>query len=1047
MAMFTKTARLTGMALSMASVAPCALALPELEQVTAGEMRQRDIDPKTREFTTSDRASATFRNHDIAADERVVYVQPSASSIMLARIDDVKATEILGQLEANGRLFLINPHGVLFGETARVDVGGLLATSVDIDDANFAAGRFTFDRPSDNPDAAVINKGEITIAEGGFAALVAPHVRNDGLIVARLGAVTLGSTKTFAIDFHGDDLIKFGLPLDRAPLTPDGEEVAALVDNSGDIIAEGGRVVLGAKHMEGVIEAAVNTDGLIRATSVEQRNGKIILSGGAHGATRVGGTLDASGDDAGETGGKVDVRGETVTVASGAEINASGEAGGGEIKIGGDYKGQGDGQQAQNTVVEAGAVITANALDVGDGGRVIVWADDTTRVHGEIAARGGAHGGDGGFVETSGKQWLDIAGASVSAAAPLGQNGEWLLDPKNLFLTTGGAALPAAGAIGFADPYSDPGPTLINIATITAALAAGTDVSLQANNNIAILRDIIVPAGGAGGSLSLTAGRSITQTTAPGVTIDLDSGDLNVRANAPLAAGVIDADRDVGDAEIDFFFGPTTIVARDVTMTLDSGAGLTNATVDQINFTNVTARNITVNDNAGGLITVRNTNITGDMTINSIGTVSLPTVHNIDGNLNVQADRVESSGLAVIHTYNVGGDINFNVTDRLELLGGSHNFNAGGAVDITAGDIYLGSPSTYSGSSVTLNGPIDANPSNTFLGLTESQIDVAAGDLTVNGTIASTAVAGSRALNLNAAASAVDFNGAITGLERLDVDAASIDMGAGASADAIALNGVVRGNGVNTPALSLDGGDAILNGSTINGVTFASQADADAAVAAGEVTFPGGAGYFINTYPLGGGTPLPTPATPVAPGAAPVTDLDVARLSTQRNGALQALDIVTPEPEITFETPPAASDAAIDAILMTTGDLAAEPREILLPSPAAPAFSWSDDQLIASPGADGRVSFTLNLLASATGATEIGLSSGPLIPGLVSYEADSAAATSARAEEESAAAFAAVIGGAQGAGAVAFGAEEGEENGRGGTGVTRAPGFNLPIDF
>src|SRR5262249_22302353 len=156
-------------------------------------------------------------------------------------------------------------------------------------------------------------------------------------------------------------------------------------------------------------------------------NGTIVLDGGDAGGIAVKGTLDASGKDAGETGGTVKVIGETVSLASTAKIDVSGDAGGGTALIGGQAHGAGR-EHGKAALVAGGALINADALSTGNGGTVVVWSDQRTDVAGKITARGGAKSGNGGFVETSSKGALGIAaGASILTSAANGQAGQWLL--------------------------------------------------------------------------------------------------------------------------------------------------------------------------------------------------------------------------------------------------------------------------------------------------------------------------------------------------------------------------------------------------------------------------------------------------------------------------------------------------------------------------------------------------------------------------------------------------------------------------------------------
>jgi large exoprotein involved in heme utilization and adhesion len=124
-------------------------------------------------------------------------------SATLNRVTGDQLSVILGRMDANGQVLLVNPHGIIFGKSAQINVGSLIASTANISNDNFMQGRLLFDQPG-RPGAGVINSGSITAAEGGLVALVAPHVRNDGLIQARLGKVLMGAADTFTIDLYGD---------------------------------------------------------------------------------------------------------------------------------------------------------------------------------------------------------------------------------------------------------------------------------------------------------------------------------------------------------------------------------------------------------------------------------------------------------------------------------------------------------------------------------------------------------------------------------------------------------------------------------------------------------------------------------------------------------------------------------------------------------------------------------------------------------------------------------------------------------------------------
>src|SRR5207248_11648318 len=156
---------------------------------------------------------------------------------------------IPGTLTGKGRVFPIHPEGNLFGPSSAVNTAGCLATTHDIRNADFMAGRYNFNIPG-RPDASIVNQGRITATSGGFAALVAPGVRNSGTITATLGTVALASSGTgFTLDLYGDKLITLAVNDQVASKVIDvatGRPLKSLVSNDGKIRANGGRAELTA---------------------------------------------------------------------------------------------------------------------------------------------------------------------------------------------------------------------------------------------------------------------------------------------------------------------------------------------------------------------------------------------------------------------------------------------------------------------------------------------------------------------------------------------------------------------------------------------------------------------------------------------------------------------------------------------------------------------------------------------------------------------------------------------------------------------------------
>lgn len=203
-------------------------------------------------------------------------------------------------------------------------------------------------------------------------------------------------------------------------------------------------------------------------------------------------------------GGQVELLGDRVALLNQARVDVSGTNGGGTVLVGGDLQGKGQVPTARQTRVDRQVVISADALTRGNGGKVIVWADGTTRFSGTITAKGGSSGGNGGFVEVSGKQHLDYTGW-VDASAPRGTAGTLLLDPTNIFVVADGGTTNLNAVNDASDPNLDADGTRINVSAINNATA---QVILQASNNITFDAPISITRAGIG--LQALAGNDIT---------------------------------------------------------------------------------------------------------------------------------------------------------------------------------------------------------------------------------------------------------------------------------------------------------------------------------------------------------------------------------------------------------------------------------------------------------------------------------------------------------------------------------------------------------
>jgi filamentous hemagglutinin family protein len=367
-------------------------ALPTDPTVQAGDVQINQ--PNTQQLNViqgSDKAIIDWRSFSIQANETVEFKLPSSNGLTLNRVTGNQASSILGQLKSSGRVVLINPNGVIFGDTARVDVRGLIATTSDISNWDFMNGKIDFNRPSNSSSGVVINKGNITVADGGLVALVAPGVSNSGIINARLGKVSLVSGNTFTLDLYGDQLINLGVnnTVIKKATGMYGEELDALVSNSGKIYADGGIVTLQVATAQNALDQIVNMDGIIQAkTFSTNKGGSIILDGGDKGTVNVSGQLDASGKWMGQKGGVVRVAGRNVELRDGALVDVSAHSGQGSAYIGGDAKG--NAQNSYRTLINKGSRVNADAISSwASGGKIVVKGGTNTNVYGTLSAKGG----------------------------------------------------------------------------------------------------------------------------------------------------------------------------------------------------------------------------------------------------------------------------------------------------------------------------------------------------------------------------------------------------------------------------------------------------------------------------------------------------------------------------------------------------------------------------------------------------------------------------------------------------------------------------------
>lgn len=286
-----------------------AYAAPTGGQVAAGSGVISQAGGNTTVNQTSQNLSLNWQSFNVGAHESVNFVQPNSAAIAVNRIAGASASQILGSLSANGQVFLINPNGIVFGAGAQVNVGGLVASTLNISDSDLTAATRHF---TGSGVGTIVNHGTITAAPGGYVVLLGRLVSNQGTISTPGGTAALGAGSAVSLSFDANHLLS--MQVDQSTL-------AALAENKQLIVADGGQVLMSAGAKNSLLASVVNNTGVVQAQTVANHNGRIVLLAGmAAGTTEVGGTLDASSPEGAAGGGFIETSGAVVRVADDARI-------------------------------------------------------------------------------------------------------------------------------------------------------------------------------------------------------------------------------------------------------------------------------------------------------------------------------------------------------------------------------------------------------------------------------------------------------------------------------------------------------------------------------------------------------------------------------------------------------------------------------------------------------------------------------------------------------------------------------------------------------
>ncbi|EAR5683963.1 filamentous hemagglutinin N-terminal domain-containing protein [Salmonella enterica] len=814
----TPVALLTGLITGLLPAMVLAADLPAGGQIVGGQGsistsgNQMTIHQQTQNMATN------WHSFDIGKNNTVQFVQPDSSSVALNRVTGASGSQIMGTLKANGQVFILNPNGVLFGKGARVNVGGLVASTKNISTADFMKGQYTLSG-SGNPGAQVVNQGSLTTAKGGYIVLAGERVSNSGAVTTPSGKTVLVAGKTVTLQLDNGGLTSVSV---------NGSVVNALVENRGLISATDGQVYLTAKGQDMLLKTVVNNSGTVEAKGLASRGGEIVLNGGESGVVSQSGLLLA--DSQTGQGGKITLEGQNIHLEGRSLTSATGKAGGGEVYAGGGWQGKDSGiRNASKVVMDKAATVDVSATENGNGGTAVLWSEDYTNFRGTVLAKGGARSGNGGKVETSSHQNLQASG-DVDASARAGRGGEWLLDPTDVNIVGTGSETGIDSAIADGTDIFTPtaaGAQILNT-SIVSQLNAGTNVTIKTSGvdtdgksgNITVNADIIKNAG-TDATLTLLADNNIW--TKDRVSMGASTGKLNLN----LLAG-----NTTNNASVS--------LGQFINISLNGGdflAGAANAengiSLTYRNNGKIQGGNVTLNVSRGLSGYAWNAMADNDLTVN--GPVSASTgwdvtlglsaggkvAINSPGSISLQASETDNGGGHVLISGDKGvslnaanGNINLKAADNsanhvnITSTSGDISMSARGTLGLTVTDI------SSTGGNIRL---MSDNTGGTSFSFTKTNITSSGGAVTLS---ALSNTHGEGLLMSNSSVSAKnDISGNFS--QRVEIKQGTLTSEDGniTIAQGISINNATGTNLLNTNVTAVNG-TINLNGTSVSGVAL-----------------------------------------------------------------------------------------------------------------------------------------------------------------------------------------------------------------------------------
>ncbi len=589
-------------------------ALPSLEHVISG---QAGFDRQGNRFNISQESQflhVQYDSFDIAAHESVSFQQPNIHSVVVNQVLSSDPTQIAGQLSANGQLFVLAPGGLVIHDGATIEAASFFASTLGVDNVSINEIGLS----AGGASQGLLNNGHIKIEGGGYLHLLAPRIVNDGIIENKAGDVALTVADSALVRFEND---VFAIEVRQAAL--DG-----VIENTGLISSVSGDVRLNANVRNQVNELVIYNDGEIKSSSVWQEGGDIYI-GSNEGDVENHGLIESvvgedllSGDS--ERLAHIQIDGHRIANFGIIKNNGLGNRDAGSIEL-----------NAQETVVlMPNSLIQANADKMGDGGNVKVFSPVNAifRESARIEAEAGFMLGDGGFVDVSGWQYIEINGR-VSTFAINGENGEFLIDPYDVIISTVAESNQGGGfGVATALTYTPSGtPSIIDVTDLVANLKLG---------NVTV---VTTGVGGEDGDITVSNTIDLDGTAGNTLTLNADN-DIFINADIKDSNGAGDSTNLVFTANGDVNIGVFDVM---------SGGG-----------------NIMVNANAGSVVMANGSKLlSGGGAINLLangGSIALGKLESAGGNFSIIASFNVTDGNGAARNVDAGGgDVNFNVNGNI----------------------------------------------------------------------------------------------------------------------------------------------------------------------------------------------------------------------------------------------------------------------------------------------------------------------------------------------------------------------------------------------